>query len=440
MAQSVKKRLLLYNVGIVTMDAQLRVFNKGAVLVENDIIADLGASDNLLNTYGGDEVDKLDLCGRWLIPGLVNTHVHTSQQLGRGIADDVDLLTWLHERIWPYEAAMCHEDSYLSTLLCGIELIHSGVTCFAEAGGQHVAAMARAVEELGAQEELYDRFHGTAGGRIRCWFGLRQILNSSDALLTRTRDAARQRNTGIHMHVAEIPYENAHVVSTRGIRHGTVSHLHNLGMLSPALLAAHSVWVDQAEVDMMGRAGVSVSHCASSAMRMLGFAPVHAMLAAGVNVSIGTDGAPSNNRMSLVDEMYVVALINKGKMAYETGVTDPTALPAHTVLQMATINGARACMWDREIGSLEVGKKADLVVVNPGLFTMQPVHDIVGSLVYSMRSENVEAVMCDGRWLMRDGRILVLNEAAVIAKATEAAKELLKRANITVPQRMLHVN
>uniref|UniRef100_A0A7C9DN92 Atrazine chlorohydrolase n=1 Tax=Opuntia streptacantha TaxID=393608 RepID=A0A7C9DN92_OPUST len=398
---------ILHNAMVVTMDPELRVFEKGAIVFEGDKIIAIGHSDAILRRFSAvpHHSSLFDLNGRILLPGFVNTHVHTSQQLGRGIADDVDLITWLHRRIWPYESNMTEEDSYLSTLLCGIELIHSGVTCFAEAGGQHVSGMARAVEQLGlracltrsimdsgeglppswasqttdqciqSQKELYEKHHGTADGRIRVWLGIRQILNSTDRLLTQTRDLARELNTGIHMHVAEIPYENQVVVDSRKVDHGTVSHLEKIKFLQSNLLAAHSVWVNDNEISYLSKAGVKVSHCPAAAMQMLGFAPVKKMIDAGICVSLGTDGAAANNRMSIIDEMYLASLVNRGREVFVTGTTDHTALPAELVLRMATIVGARTVLWDNEIGSLEVGKKADIVIIDPSLWTMTPVHD-----------------------------------------------------------------
>ncbi|KAJ6846211.1 putative 5-methylthioadenosine/S-adenosylhomocysteine deaminase [Iris pallida] len=458
--------LLLHNAVIVTMDSGSRVFRNGAIVVSDTAISAIGHSPDILRDYSHQATDVVDLRGRILLPGFVNTHVHTSQQLGRGIADDVDLMTWLHERIWPYESNMTEEDSYLSTLLCGIELIRSGVTCFAEAGGQHVSGMARAVELLGiraclaqstmdygeglpakwsahsteycieSQKELYRKHHNTADGRIRVWFGLRQIMNASDKLLVETRDIAAELQTGIHMHVAEIPYENQLVMRTREVDHGTVTYLEKIGLLRSNLLAAHSVHVNDKEIGLLSQADVKVSHCPAAAMRMLGFAPIREMLDAGVCVSLGTDGAPSNNRMSIVDEMYLASLINKGREAYITGTTNPTVVPAETVLRMVTVNGAKSVLWDEQIGSLEVGKKADMIVVNPFLWSMVPLHDCISSLVYCMRSENIDSVMCNGRWVMKDQKILSINEAEVILQATKASSDLLMRAGIKLPNRM----
>eukprot|EP00252_Welwitschia_mirabilis_P007631 TRINITY_DN19212_c0_g1_i1.p1 TRINITY_DN19212_c0_g1~~TRINITY_DN19212_c0_g1_i1.p1 ORF type:complete len:464 (-),score=97.48 TRINITY_DN19212_c0_g1_i1:99-1490(-) len=461
--------ILIHGGIIVTMDADSRVFSDGAIYIQDDVIDAVGHSSEILQQFSSVASEIIDIHGRILLPGLINTHVHTSQQLARGIADDIDFITWLHERIWPYESQMTEEDSYVSTLLCGIELIHSGVTCFAEAGGQHVSAMAKAVKSLGIrgclaqsvmdsgqglptlwakssaessiqlQLDLYKKFHQSADGRIRIWFGIRQILNATDELLLLTKKFADQLGTGINMHVAEVPYENEHVACSRGANHGTVTHLEKVGLLGENLLAAHSVWVNNEEMDMLSKAGVKISHCPAAAMRMLGFAPIKEMLDKNICVSLGTDGAPSNNRMSIVDEMYVASLINKGREAYIKGSTNPTALPAETILKMATINGAKAVLWDNEIGSLEVGKKADLIVINPYLWCTTPLHDPISSLVYCMRTENVESVMCNGKWIMQNQKILTVNEDQILLKSRVIASELLSRANVKLPKRLSFV-
>uniref|UniRef100_A0A7N0TNF7 Amidohydrolase-related domain-containing protein n=1 Tax=Kalanchoe fedtschenkoi TaxID=63787 RepID=A0A7N0TNF7_KALFE len=457
---------VLHNAVIVTMDSENRVFRNGGIVVVKDRIQGIDQSAKILENFGAIADHIIDLHGQIILPGFINTHVHTSQQLGRGIADDVDLVTWLHDRIWPYESNMTEADSYLSTLLCGIELIHSGVTCFAEAGGQHVSGMARAVELLGmraclaesimdcgqglpeswakrtaddcikSQKDLYKEYNNSADGRIRIWLGIRQIMNSTDDLLLATRDAAKDLCTGIHMHVAEIPYENQLVKDTREVDHGTVTYLEKIGFLQKNLLAAHTVWVNDAEISFLSKAGVKVSHCPAAAMRMLGFAPVKEMITAGICVSLGTDGAPSNNRMSIVDEMYLASLINKGREVFANGTTDPTALPAEMVLKMATIDGAKSVMWDNEIGSLEMGKKADLIIIDPSSWSMVPIHDCISSLVYCMRSENITCVMCNGQWIMKGRKILTMDEADIISQAKHASSALLNRAGIKIRPRM----
>ncbi|KAM3254814.1 hypothetical protein ACQJBY_048340 [Aegilops geniculata] len=412
---AVSADIVLHNAFVVTMDGALTVLRDGAIAVVGDRIAAVGPSADVLAAFP-DAAQTLNLAGRILLPGFVNTHVHTSQQLARGIADDVDLMTWLHGRIWPYESHMTEEDSYASTLLCGIELIRSGVTCFAEAGGQYVSEMARAVELLGLRACL-------TKSTMDCGDGLPPNWSSCS-----TDDCIQ--------HIAEIPYENQLVMRMKKIDHGTVTYLEKIDFLRNNLLAAHSVWLNESEISHFSNAGVKVSHCPASAMRMLGFAPIREMLDSGVCVSLGTDGAPSNNRMSIVDEMYLASLINKGREAYISGTTNPTVLPSETVLTMATINGAKAVLWDNEIGSLEVGKKADLIVVNPFKWSMLPLHDSIANIVYCMRSENIESVMCNGQWIMKDQKIMNVNEEEVISSAVKRATALLARAGINLPERM----
>lgn len=437
------------------MDAQRRQYTDGALLIENDRIAAIGAS-SALRARVQPHVQQIDLRHRWILPGLINSHVHTSQHLARGLGDDIPLLVWLHDRIWPYESNMTEDDSYFSTLLCGLEQIRSGVTCIAEPGGQFVSGMARAISELGIRAQLarstmdmgeglpaawrrttdqelaaqldnHARYHGAAGGRIRVWFGLRTIFNNSDDLMLRTKDLADRLRVGIHMHVAEVKEEVDFARETRGA--STVTHLHRLGILDRNLLAVHCVWMTDDEIQMFADHDVKVSHNPAAAMRVLGFARIPEMLRAGVCVSLGTDGAPSNNRMTLIDEMWLTSLIHKGRLL------DPTAMPAQHVLEMVTCSGARALLWDDEIGSLEVGKKADLIVINPHTSTMLPLHDPIANMVTAMRDHNVESVMCEGRWLMRDRKILVVDEEAILEEATRRAAEVVRRAGIRLPDR-----
>ncbi len=447
------QQILIKNGYIISMNQLRQVFDGGDVLIEGDKIIAVG------QVPGGlvkPDAEIIDAIGKLVLPGLVNTHVHLSQQLGRGLGDDVNLLTWLHERIWPYESNMDLEDSYISSLACCLELIHSGVTAFAEPGGQEVDGMGRAVEEIGLrgilarstmdcgeglplkwrestdfalkkQEEHIKRWHNQANDRIRVWFGLRTIFNNSDNLIKRTKDLADKYGVGIHMHVAEIDDEVRFAKAERG--HTTVEHLAHLGVLDENFLAVHTVWLTEKEIDLFLLNDVKVSHNPAAAMRVLGFARVPEMIAKGITVSIGTDGAPSNNRMDMIDEMYLATLIHKGRNL------NPKILPAEKVLEMATIDGARCLLWEKEIGSLEEGKKADLIIINPRSAGSLPVHDPIANMVYAMHSSNVESSMCDGRWLMRDHKVLTVNEEEILENAQFRAASLVKKAGIVLPDR-----
>lgn len=445
-------KILLKNAYVVTMDPNAGVYTRGGVIVEDD---------RILSVYSGEapagEYDETVSCdGKILMPGLINTHVHTSQQLGRGLGDDVNLLTWLHDRIWPYESNMTEEDSYISTLLCCAEQIKAGTTAFAEPGGQFVSGMARGVAQAGIRGKLANsimdygeglpkgwvrstdeeiartvedikNFHNTADGRIQVWFGLRTIFNNSDELILRSKEMADRYGVGVHMHVAEVKDEVEYLKAKIGVQ--TVTHLNDLGVLDKNFLAVHTVWLTNEEVGMFKAHDVKVSHNPAAAMKVLGFAKVPRMLREGICVSIGTDGAPCNNRMDMVDEMWLTSLIHKGWRL------EPDVVKAQEVLTMATLNGAKAILEEDNLGSLTPGKKADLIVIDPRSAGMLPLHDPIANLVSAMHSENIEATMCDGKWLMRDRRLLTIDEEALYTEAQQRADAIRRRAGIELPSR-----
>ncbi len=442
-------QILIKNGYLVTMDAELLVYDKGDILIEDDLIKEVG---NFSHELVKRDAEIIDARGKIILPGFVNTHVHTSQQLGRGLGDDVPLIIWLNERILPYENNLTEDDSYISTLLCILEQIRAGVTTFAEAGGQHVNGMARAVSEAGIkgilaqstvdcgegtpkeyimdtqevldmQENNLKKWHNKFNGRIKVWFGLRTLFNNTDELIVRSKELADKHNVGVHMHVAEIPEENKLRDTS------TVKHLNNLGVLDRNFLAVHSVWITDEEIELFLKNDVKVSHNPASAMRVLGFAKIPEMIDKGVIVSIGTDGAPASNRMNMIDEMWVTSLIHKGR------THDPSIMPAEEILKMATIKGAKALLWENEIGSIEKGKKADITIINPNTPGMLPLHDPIANLVTSMHSSNVESVICDGRWIMKERKILTLDENAIIEEAKIRADFIAKRAGIKLPDR-----
>lgn len=438
---------------VVTMDNNSTVYSNGDVLIQDDKILAVGKIDPALIH---DDAQKINAREMIIMPGLVNTHVHTSQQLERGLGDDVGLLTWLSERTFPYESSLTEEDSYISTLLCMVEQIRSGVTAFTEAGGQFVGSMAKAVteagirgtlsksamdcgeglpsiwkrttqEELDAQEENVRKYDNTANSRIRVWFALRTLFNDSDELVVRTKELTDKYKVGYTMHVAEAKDEVEFVRKMKGVP--TVTHLHNLGVLDKNLLAVHTVWLTNEEIDLFKEYDVKVSHNPVSAMRVLGFAKIPQMLDKGVCVSIGTDGAASSNRMTMIDEMWVTSIIHKGWRL------DPTVMKAEQILKMATIDGARAMLSDKLYGSIEPGKKADIIMIDPNDAMMLPMHDPIANLVTAMRNSNVKSVICDGKWIMKDGVILTLDEKNILQEAKAHADAIRERAGIKLRDR-----
>ncbi|MEG1310527.1 MAG: amidohydrolase [Romboutsia sp.] len=443
------KQLFIKNAFIITMNKEREVYEKGSILIEDNIIKYVGHFDESIVSK---DAEIYDAEGKIIMPGLINTHVHLSQQLGRGIADDVDLLTWLRDRVWPYESSFDYTDSLISSTACCIELIRSGVTTFLESGGQYVDAMVEAVdktgiraclaksvmdqgeglpsawqktcdEELNIQIDLFNKFNNTSNERVKIWFALRTIFNNSDELIVKTKELADKYNTGIHMHVAEIADECDFAKQRNGL--STVEHLNKLGALGPNLLAVHTVWLTNRELDLFRLNNVKVSHNPAAAMKVvLGFASIPEMLDKGIPVSIGTDGAPSNNRMDMMREMYLTSLIHKGR------TLNPTVVNAEKILEMATLNGAKCALLDNEIGSLEVGKKADMIILNPNNIHSLPLHNPIGNIVYAMSSENVESTICDGKWLMKEKEILVLDESKLLEDVKIQAQKIKEKANI----------
>ena len=443
------RQLFIKNCFLITMNKEREVYENGSILIEDNIIKAVGhVNEKLVNK----DAEIYDAKGKILMPGFVNTHVHLSQQLGRGIADDVTLLTWLRERIWPYESSFDYEDSLISSTACCVELIKSGVTTFLEAGGQYVDAMVEAVdktgiracltksvmdngeglpkawnktceEELNTQVELFKKYNNTCNERVKIWFGLRTIFNNSDELIVKTKELADKYNTGIHMHIAEIADEIDFAKTRKGL--GTVEHLNELGVLGPNLLAVHTVWLNNRELDLFRLNDVKVSHNPAAAMKVvLGFASIPEMLYKGIPVSIGTDGAPSNNRMDMMRDMYLTSLIHKGR------TLNPEVVHAEQILEMATLNGAKCALMEDVIGSLEVGKKADMIILNGNDIHSLPMHNPIGNIVYSMSSQNVESTICDGKWLMKEREIVVLDEAELLEKVKLQAEKIREKAGI----------
>jgi 5-methylthioadenosine/S-adenosylhomocysteine deaminase len=337
-----------------------------------------------------------------------------------------------------------------------LELIKSGVTSFAEPGGQFVSGMARGVSEAGIRGKLaksvmdcgeglpkvwqrsmqmelddqidaFEKFHNTADERVQVWFGLRTIFNDSDEIIIKTKELADKYGVGVHMHVAEAKSEIEYTQSVYG--EPTVTHLNRLGVLDKNLLAVHTVWLTDEEVDLFKKHDVKVSHNPASAMRVLGFAKIPLMMDKGICVSIGTDGASSSNRMDMVDEMWLTSLIHKGWRL------DSTVMPSEDILAMATKNGARALLDDKVYGQLVPGLKADLIVVDPKGPSMMPVNDKVAALVTAMHSNNIQDTMCDGKWVMRDRKVLSINEDDVLEEGCKRAKAIYRRAGIVLPNR-----
>lgn len=438
--------LLIRGGTLVTMDAGRRIVD-GDLRIRDGRIVAMGAE-----ARKGPFARVLDAQGCAVLPGLVQAHVHLCQALFRGMADDRPLLPWLKERIWPLEAA--HDPSSLraSARLGLAEMLRSGTTTILDMGTVHhhdvvFEAMresgirgfsGKAMMDRGAgipkglrestkssldeSDRLCARWHGSSGGRLRYAYAPRFILSCSERLLRGAAARAERAGTLVHTHAAEHADERAAVREILGRE--DIEALAEYGITGPRAVLAHGVQLKRAELRALGRAGTRIVHCPSANMKLAsGIAPVPAMRAAGVVVGLGADGAPCNNRMDPWTELRSASLLAKAKLK------DATALPALASLELATIDGARALGLDHEVGSLEVGKRADVIVVDLTGLHATPSGDIVGRLVYSARAPDVRHVVVDGRLTVQRGELLTLDTERVRRAAEREAKRVRARAD-----------
>ena len=442
------KTVLITNGTVVTMDKSDSIV-RGDLLIRDGRIAGLGEDDST----NVDEV--IDANGCAVLPGFVQTHLHLCQTLFRGAADDLSLIDWLKKRVWPMEAAHSAESVRASAQLSIVELIKSGTTCaLTMETVRHTEEVLRVVEESGFRatvgkcmmdrgddvpRELYeethesvqeslrviDEWHGRGDGRIRCCFAPRFAISCTRELLREVAQLARKRGVMIHTHAAENQKECEMVEHETGMRN--VAYLDALGVSGSHVMLAHCIHLDDAEMAMLARTKTNVAHCPSSNLKLgSGVARVAEMLERGISVSLGADGAACNNRLDMFTEMRTAALLQKA-------LHGPEVLPAARALRMATLEGARALGLEKEIGSLEIGKRADVIVVNLARAHSIPARDdVVSALVYSAGSSDVRTTIIDGRVVMRAGQLLTLNETDVIAEANREAGALTKRAGLSV--------
>lgn len=410
---------------------------KGSILLEDDRISSI---EENLSTKDADTV--IDGEGKVLIPGLVNTHTHLSMSLLRGLADDLVLETWLNDYIWPTEANLDGKLCYVGAKLACAEMIKSGTTTFNDMYF-YMDHVAQAVDESGIRgnithgmldqgdEEkrraeykeslrIIDKCHNTADGRIKVSLGPHAPYTCSTELLSWVRKKASQLGVRIHIHVSETEFEVKNIIDTYDAR--PFEYLDNINFLDQDVLAAHTVWPSNNEMDIIKERGVNISHNPVSNMKLAsGISPVAKMLDKGINVSLGTDGAASNNNMDMLEEMKIAALGQK------VNTFDPTVLKADDVFKMATIGGATALGLSDELGTIKVGKKADLILVNMKAPHLAPYRHPISHLVYAANGGDVDTVICNGQILMKGRKLLTLDEKAVLEEAEEAARDLLSR-------------
>ncbi|MBI1750831.1 MAG: amidohydrolase [Acidobacteria bacterium] len=421
------------------MDAERRVIEDGAIAVRGDAIIAVGPRAEIEAKYVGTHF--LSARGRIVLPGLINTHTHVPMTLFRGLADDLTLQDWLEKCIFPAEAKNVTEDFVIwGTRLAVLEMIRGGTTTFADMY-YFEDAIARTTKAAGMRgvlgESMLDfpvpdnKTHAAAlaytENFLKKWQGdpLIRAAVAPHAAFTNSEESlkdaaalARRYGAPILIHVSETKRENDDIRAKFGA--SPVAFLDRIGFLGPDVLAAHCVWVDAADIATLVKRDVGCAHNPSSNMMLAsGVAPVGDMLRAGLRLGLGTDGpAGSNNDLNMMEEMDLAAKLQK------VSRMDPRALSAQQALELATIGGARALHMEKEIGSLEAGKKADLVLLRTDLPHAVPGYNVYSTIVYTLKASDVVTVVINGRTVMQDRRVLTLNEAGVLAKAREFAEKV----------------
>lgn len=421
-------------------------------IVKADLFIEDGRVESIADPAAKADI-VIDASDCAVLPGFVQTHIHLCQTLFRGAADDLSLLNWLKKRVWPMEAAHSADSVRASARLGVAELIKGGTTCaLTMETVNHTEEVFKVIEETGFRATvgkcmmdkgddlpselhengddsiresvaLLDKWHGQANGRIRYCFAPRFAVSCSRQLLSEVSQLALARGIIIHTHSSENRTECEVVEQETGLRN--VAYLDSLGISGSHVVLAHCVHLDEGEMNTLSRTGTQVAHCPSSNLKLgSGIARIHEMLERGIPVSVGADGAACNNRLDMFTEMRTAALLQKVKHG-------PESLSARQVLRMATVNGARAVGLGSELGSLEVGKRADVIIVRLNeLHTSPLASDVISTIVYSAGPTDVATVIIDGKLVMRGRKLLTLDQQAVIDDANREAGRLMQRAGV----------
>ncbi|MGB4639147.1 MAG: amidohydrolase [Caldicoprobacterales bacterium] len=433
-------RTLIKNIDILTMDENNTQYKKGCILIEDDRIAFVGHETELKKVAEkGTKYDRVeDGKGKLALPGFVNTHTHIAMTLFRGYANDLPLMEWLSRKIWPMEDKLVEEDIYWLSLLAIAEMIRGGVTTFADMymfmeetalAVQHSGVrgvLARGLQEPDANSQkrleenkrLWENWHGRADGRIQVMVGPHAIYTCDPSYLVKAMELAGELGVGIHIHLSETRQEVDNCIKELGKT--PVRHLYELGLLDGHVLAAHCVHLSSDDMDILKEKDVKVAHCPSSNLKLgSGIAPVQDMIDKGITVSLGTDGAASNNNLSIMKEMALAALISKGVRE------EPTLIPATTALEMATVNGAKALGLDGDIGSLSPGNKADIILLDVNGPHYYPQVHWESHLVYSGYTSDVYSVWVNGKKLMEDRKLFTVDLDKVYSEVNKIYKRIL---------------
>lgn len=453
--------MLYTHATIITVNKDREIIEDGAIYVKegSSTIDDIGKTETLKEKYP--EEPTTDFTGHIVMPGLISLHVHLAQSLLRSAADDLELISWLCDRVWPMQGHFTEEDGYVASQLTIAEMLKSGTTCFVEALfaerygfegavravvesgirgciGKVVMDQPRYATQSGISMEpgliedetsldnalkCYEKFDGAGNGRVEVWFGARTPGGVTEGLYRKMSKIAREKNIGITMHCAEIKADREFFAS-KG--HTPMTYCKENGLLGPRTVLAHMVHLDDNDIKILSETEASIAHCPTSNAKLgSGIARVKEYLEANLTVGIGCDGCPCNNVMDMLQEMKLASLLPKA-IHYT-----PDIVPAETIIEMATIQGAKAIGHEKTLGSLEIGKKADFISINlSDKIYGVPHRDPCSAVVYIATGNDVENVIVDGKQLIKNGELLTMDIKDIIKKAQVHGEAVRERANI----------
>ena len=422
---------LIKNATVLLPDGTTPVAN---IAITDDRIAAVG---DVPENFQADKV--IDGTQHFAIPGFVNAHTHASMTLLRSYADDMKLMDWLEQMIWPIEAKLHSDDIYWGAMLAAVEMIRSGTTAFADMYGPDMERVAEVVEVSGMRgvlsrgligvapdsdkklEEnaaLYENYHGAAQGRITVMFGPHALYTCPPDYLKKIAAKAQELGAEVHIHMSETVGEIENCLKEYGKR--PFAHIASTGLFENGTLAAHCVHLDDEDIDIIKKYHIRIAHNPGSNMKLAsGTAPVPRLLEEGICVALGTDGASSNNNLDMLDEVQLAALMHK------VHTLDPLAVPALTAVKMGTEYGAQALSLP-DVGRLQAGDKADIVLFSMHGAAWTPCYNPVSLLAYAAKSSSVDTVMVDGKLLMENGALMTLDEERILFEAQKVADRLTK--------------
>jgi len=449
-----KKKLVNGISYLITMDEERRIIKDAAIEIEGESITAVGKEKD----FGENEYSLvIDAGGMVCLPGLINAHFHPMQQLARGLADNVPSPTWLHDRIFPFEGEMKAEDVYWSYMLAILELIKTGTTCFADPGGYYMDQGVSAIKKLGIRsvvsrsiidihsssrplpesfkesteeavakgEEFVKRYHGDADGRIKGSFSLRSDRAISSKACRMVAELAEKYKVSIQSHLSShIDGVKRHKEIFDGMR--PIERFAKVGVLNKYLIASHMNKMTDEEVELIRKNDVKIVHNPSAGFAgaygtLLGKHPE--MVKKGVTVAIGSDAAP----VSHFNDMFRVMNMLGGHRDVRE---DPSLFTPEIMLEMCLINGAKALLWDNEIGSIECRKKADFILLDTHRLEFMPLHNPLSNIVYAINGDSVDTVMINGKLVMKGRKLLTYDEEEIILNANRASKRLAQKSGL----------